>query len=548
MSSDFLVPSPPRERRRLSRPGQEGGGPRRDSAGQGELPLETGMFLRLHVTDPEVIEAIEAVDLGDRERFAQLALRIGVLSMSRARGEVDAANLRNEGQRMVEEVGHALSQHAARLNGELTSALRDYLDPSGGKFSQRIERLLARDGELVSVLQRHVGGDDSEIAKTMAAHLGASSPLFRMLDPSQADGLLHRLQELVREQLEGQRKKVLAEFSLDDEGSALRRFMRNLQDENGRLKQEFAEDFGKVLAQFSMDDEQSALFRMVDKIDNAHRSIVQQFSLDHDQSALSRLKSELSTSIETLTRDQRLFQQQVFEQLCEMSGRRQAEAEGVQHGRDFEQDLGLLICEEAHRLGDLFHACGATTGVVPHCKKGDQVVELGPESPCPGACVVFEAKEDRSYDDRKARDELEIARRNRKADVGVFVFSRKTAGDREPFRRLGEDLFVVWDPEDRRTDLYVKAALGVARAMLFERRGLGRGTIDADWGALDRGIADIQKQADRLERIRRSSETIKRSAESIQKEVDGMERVLRKRVAEVENHVAAIREAVAEGV
>jgi hypothetical protein len=87
-------------------------------------------------------------------------------------------------------------------------------------LEERIQRFVRRDGELEEVLKRHVGGADSEIARTLATLVGRDSELLRRLDPSSADGILRTLAETLEEQLRAQRERVLAEFSLDNSQGA----------------------------------------------------------------------------------------------------------------------------------------------------------------------------------------------------------------------------------------------------------------------------------------------------------------------------------------
>jgi len=46
--------------------------------------------------------------------------------------------------------------------------LKEYFDPKSGRLAERLGRLVKRDGELEQVLRRHVGGDSSELAQTLA--------------------------------------------------------------------------------------------------------------------------------------------------------------------------------------------------------------------------------------------------------------------------------------------------------------------------------------------------------------------------------------------
>jgi hypothetical protein len=439
-------------------------------------------------------------------------------------------------------VGHQVKL----LQSQLTGTLREYLDPESGKLHERVQRLVAHDGELSRIMQSHVGPENSEIARTLTQHLGDTSPLFRMLDPEEADGVLGQVREQVDALLGEQRQAMLLQFSLDDDDSALSRLVKRITDNNGELKQEFARDFGKISAEFSLDNDDSALSRMVRKVDEAHEGLVGQFSLDDERSALSRLKRELGDSIDHMVKRQQAFHDQVATTLAELAGKREAEARGTAHGLEFEAAVGSMVQLEAHRMGDYFSAVGNAAGLIRNCKKGDHLVELGPDSPCPGGRVVIEAKEDRSYDDRKARDELETARKNRDAEVGVFVFSSKVAGDREPFRRVGDDLYVVWDAEDPSSDVYLKAAIAVARAMVLRGRNHDD-RADVDLEAIDRAILAIGKEAERLDKITKSSTTIRNSADTVLDQARIMRANLEQRGAELSAHMTRVKEALVRG-
>src|SRR5690606_24047427 len=106
--------------------------------------------------------------------------------------------------------------------------------------------------------------------------------------------------------------------------------------------------------------------------------------------------------------------------------------------------------------------------------------------------IVFEAKEVHGYDDRQALEELETARKNRGAQVGVFAYSAKTApAGVDPFRRLGNSILVIWNNEDAETDLYLKVALTLAKALCVgEQRK--HAAEAADLAEMERGVQEIE--------------------------------------------------------
>src|SRR5262249_48723680 len=140
---------------------------------------------------------------------------------------------------------------------------------------------------------------------------------------------------------------------------------------------------------------------------------------------------------------------------------------------------------------------------------------LGPDSAAPGSKIVIEAKEEAGVTLARAREEIELARKNRGADWGLFVFSNKTApAGLEPFQRYGQDLVVVWNAEQPANDVFLKAGVIAARALCFraERRN---DSAKVDFEAIDRAILEIEKRAGNLDEVRKSAETIQSASGKI---------------------------------
>jgi len=473
--------------------------------------------LHLLVDDPEVVGFLEDLSGVDRDDNAMVALRIGTMALQRARGAVDVDAIRREGERLLIDVRQALVAHATTVSQSVGMSLGTYLDPTTGVLQQRLDKLISADGDLASVLQSHVGGDNSAIARTLAKHFGETSPVFRLLDPKQKNGLIASLESVLGDALADQRNQIVREFSLDDQGSALSRLVREITDQQGRLRAGFAEDVGRLQEQLSLDHEGSALSRLVSQVEKAQRGIVEQFSLDTETSALSRIKRELTASIDDLGTQQATFQSHVLDFLARLEERKRNFASAPQHGHDFEAAMVNRVRALAEGAGDLFAATGLTTGEIRACKKGDAVVTVGPGRPGAGRSIVFEAKEDASFTDQRAIAEITEARKNRAAEVGVFVFSRVSSPDMKGFRRIGDDLLVVWDREDPGSAVLLEAAYAVATALLAsaDARSLD---LEVDLDAMDTSILDIEKQVNRMQGIRDKCESIRNAANHIDEE------------------------------
>jgi hypothetical protein len=453
--------------------------------------------------------------------------------------------------------------NTAELRENVGSTLKSYFDPTDGHLPQRLDRLIKKDGELHDLLAHHLDGDDSIIARTLAKHIGKDSPLLRLLSLDEKEGIIAVLSEAVRAALQTQREQILGQFSLDDKESALSRLVAEMTGANGKLREDFSQDVQKLQREFSLDNEHGALSRLVMRVEKAQKTISDEFSLDNEQSALCRLvklmetanstindnltldnedsplcrlRRELTGIIERLEKSNSEFQQEVKITLETFKARREEAARSTRHGGEFEEAVGSVLQADAQKAGDVCEATGNRTGAIGYCKTGDHVIKLGAESAAPGARIALEAKEDQSYDLAKALKEIEEARRNREAQVGIFVFSKTTApAGLEPFARHGKDIVVVWDRDDPDSDIYLRVAVSLAKALVVRERLADEKSKDV---ALVRtAILAITTDAETLSQISTWAATVKRNGEKIGKKAEILKRKLLRHITVVEKYV-----------
>ena len=370
---------------------------------------------------------------------------------------------------------------------------------------------------------------------------GAAGPIHLALevsDPEVLAELRHHLDgdERDRYALAALRVGVLALRTASGQVDAA-----SVREAGNALVGEVRELLSARVAEFSLDDEQSAMSRLSKMLSATSEQIGKNLTLDDEGSALFRLKRELSFTIDRLVRDNVEFQSQVREALARLDTRRKDDARTPQHGVEFEERLGALLAGEAQRLGDLYEATGDTTGQIKNCKVGDHVVELGLESAAAHARVVWEAKDRSGYSLRAALEEICEARRNRQAQVGVFIFSKRTAPEGlEPLQRHGTDILVAWDAEDPAADLVVRAAYSLARALAVRERRSDRQS-QAALAEIERAARGIEKQIGYLEDVRKWAETVKGHGDKILDRSGRMAEELRRDVERLDAHVAAMR-------
>ena len=80
--------------------------------------------LHLTVTDRDSVDELSSYAAGEeRESFALRALRIGVLALRQARGQVDADLIQRETHRMLAGMQAQLSAHSAQIQGKCAAIL-----------------------------------------------------------------------------------------------------------------------------------------------------------------------------------------------------------------------------------------------------------------------------------------------------------------------------------------------------------------------------------------------------------------------------------------
>lgn len=502
--------------------------------------------LRLLVQNPGMVrELLSYPEGGERDAFALNALRIGMLALRQAQGRIDGDAVRTEGERILGSLEQHLQEHKRTVQENVRSVLKEYFDPKSGRFNERVTQLVQDGGDLQRVIKAQVGREDSELALTLASYFGPSSPLMKVLDPNDSEGVVRELGETVKEVLADQSRIILSQFSLDNPTSALARLVKELKDKHGELESRVQEKVDDVVGEFSLDDEDSALSRLVGRMEAAQQKINDEFSLDEANSALARMKRELQTLIEGQNKVNEAFRNDIRETLAAMNARRSELQKTTRHGLEFEGEVLAFVERDCAMVGDLMERTGMKPGLIKHCKVGDGVINMGPEREAAGARIVIEAKQEAGIDLADALAELKRARDNRGASVGLFVYSRRIAPEGLPaLSRYGNDVVVIWDLEDTVTDIYLSAALSVCRA-LSVRDVLAKPEAKADLSRMKREIFEVEKQVEALEEIRRGATTIRTSAEKIEDRGRIIAQALGRSVSILASEVQALMEAPA---
>ena len=331
---------------------------------------ENAIALELLIEDREVVAELKKYSDGSaRIAFALSALRIGILALRQAQGQLDAETLRSEGDHLLSEMKQELQSRVSEIDTRVASTLKQYFDPQSGYFTERVERLVKKDGNLERVLRDQIGdGENSELARALAKRIGETSPLMRRLDPEDAESITKSIEASVKEVLEQEQINILTEFSLDNPNGALTRVVQQLEEKNGKLGGNIEKQIKEAVREFSLDDENSALSRLVKKVEDAKNRITDEFSeanqhsainklnsaltatknsieenltLDNEHSALARMKKQLNDVLDDMRTKNAQFQEDVSTKLGALIAKRQEAQRSTAHGNEFEKDSAV---------------------------------------------------------------------------------------------------------------------------------------------------------------------------------------------------------------
>ncbi|MHC4840847.1 MAG: hypothetical protein ACYTDT_07760 [Planctomycetota bacterium] len=495
------------------------------------MGVETGLKLSLDVTDPDVVRELSSRDGPERDQYALTALRVGVLALRAAGGVVDAEKLKSEGERLIHEVEKRLTDHSNQLDKELEGELKRYFDPESGHFKSHVEDLVSDEGKLVQVLKAHVEGDNSALAKQLAAAVGDGSPLMNHLSPEHKDGLIQTITRVAEERLEEQSKKVLGEFDLNNEDGALKRLIKSV-DSN-----------------FDVNNKDSALSVMNAALDETRQQIRKDLSLDEEDSALSNLHGQLKKQINELVERQVKFQKEVADVLGELRGAKNERDKSPSGGFDFEDFVSDAIRERIPNT-DVLADTGEEAGLLKGkgSKVGDHVQTLGEDTVSPGSRIVFESKRAENYTLARAIEELETAKQNRDASVGVFVLSASSVRNSKkmqvefatPLQRNGMNIVVVWDHEDDSSNVNLDAAITLARAIVVQTSRHGKAG-EADWDTISKAVHSIERQIDYFSEMTTWSENVMRDGKKIKERMAKMQDAMTKELDKLTTELDALK-------
>lgn len=504
--------------------------------------LEPGT-LEAHIRDHRADTLTAFAPLNDAQRAGLVhdAWVIGLRALMNAHRQAEESRLQDVSKTLKEDLDRQLAAHLDRQQATFVQVLARYFDPRDGQVIARLDAFLRDEGDLARTMDRFLSPERGALAQTLARELGENSPLLRRLSPTDSEGFVFLLESKLREALDQSHAEVARALDPVAEDGAVARFLRALRKQLEDADNDRNKQLALATRALDANDESSLLSRLVRETASARTAFVSAMNPELPSSPMAVLKSALSTLLRqhgetqqalmvAMQERQAKLEQDIRESLVRLEERKRGDARSARGGFDYEEAVLRFVQRAVQGAPVTVDTTASTVGAKPGCKVGDQVVRFTEESVYTGGALVIEAKRDAAYSVTRALQELELARGNRTAHSGVLVMARSHApASFPPFARYGNDILVIWDEQDETTDPYLHAAVLLGLALASRRR---RPDDAGDIEALADIEHRIQKELDRLDKMRKLSESIRSDAEKLGEEVrkggDALALLLRK--------------------
>jgi len=476
----------------------------------------------------QVLTLFTAATSEQREQLSVDAWTIGLRAIANAHAQAQEARLADVGRTLLQDIGTQLDAHVRTQEEAIVGALRKYFDPSDGQVSERLRAFVDDHGSLARMLDRYVGDRNSVLAQTLAKQVGEQSLLFKKLNPTDSEGLVHALAGQIDEALARSQRDMQRALDPLAEDGAVARFLKRLSQDLTTANQGHASQLTAALAALDANDENSLITRLVRETAAARESLLRALNPQDPASPVAVIEQSIRVALErqalvldAFDKDQREQQSQlekeVREALARMETRRLEGARSPRGGFEFEKAVAEVVISAVRGAPILVEETGTTVGARRNCRVGDMVLRYSPEHLFAGAALAIESKRDASYTVPKALEELDTARANRGASAGLFVMAASHAPSAFPrLARHGQNVLVRWDENDASTDPYLEAGLMLALFLVSR----GRSTGDAgDLAALHDIEERIETELARLEKMEKSNDGIRKHSDDIAAEL-----------------------------
>ncbi len=254
---------------------------------------------------------------------------------------------------------------------------------------------------------------------------------------------------------------------------------------------------------------------------------IEQNSIDNPNSPISKVRSDMTGKMDQILKtmvqlkdEQNQHYQKAAEHAGFEKGKKEEYEKGTDKGRDFETKLyEEHLAPIANKLDDRSKNVTGVPGDIPRSKAGDYIYALGEDSGAPSQNIAIEVKSG-TFPLEKAIGEMKIAKENRNANVGIFIWSESSAPvEIDGLKMIGSDMYItVMDDLDAQGSSFVlETAIKMQKSLLVSGTKMDK-SKDIDVDSIRLKINSAINSINRMDKIKKRATTINNCSEHILKD------------------------------
>jgi hypothetical protein len=106
--------------------------------------------------------------------------------------------------------------------------------------------------------------------------------------------------------------------------------------------------------------------------------------------------------------------------------------------------------------------------------------------------------------------------------------------------RWGSDIVVIWNSEDTLSDVYLKAAISLARLIVVQQRRTND-QAETDLKAMESSIAAVTRELAGLDEIATWATTAKNSGDKITNKANSLKRKIEEQIDNLSEHISGLQ-------
>jgi hypothetical protein len=212
-----------------------------DQATQKEA-VEAVLHLELVISDSTITKYLQSFDVAVRHDKAIEALKVGVIAIQSASPMLDTKVVDEKFREVKSNIDKCISDFEA----DIKTKLEEYFKSGSGTLPRSLDTLFGNNGTVTQLMNAYFGADTGKVLRLLQEQVGPASSFAKSLDPNNKESVISRLQETVKTHIVTEADKIVKQFSLDIEGSALSRLNALVSDKVDKIEKSNSRFFAEL--------------------------------------------------------------------------------------------------------------------------------------------------------------------------------------------------------------------------------------------------------------------------------------------------------------